>query len=66
MITELTLPPKAGYVEVIIDGEHVYKNAKTGVLLRDEVAEQPTETPEEYVTYDELASAYQEGVNSIG
>lgn len=25
MITKPTLPPKAGYVEVIEDGKHVYK-----------------------------------------
>lgn len=38
MITKPTLPPKTGYVEVEIDGERLYRNAVTGVLLRDEEA----------------------------
>lgn len=66
MINKIELPPKTGYVEVVVDGEHVYKNAKTGVLLKNEVVKTPTEPTEEYVTWDDLATAYTEGVNSIG
>lgn len=36
MITKPQLPPKAGYVEVEIDGVRTYKNARTGVLIGDE------------------------------
>ena len=36
MITKPQLPPKAGYVEVEIDGIRTYKNARTGVLIGDE------------------------------
>lgn len=35
-ITKPFLPPKAGYVEVEVNGERVYLNAATGELLRDE------------------------------
>ncbi len=42
MITVPQLPPKRGYVEVVVDGEHVYRSITTGILLRDEVQE-PTE-----------------------
>lgn len=42
MLTTPQLPPKRGYVEVVVNDEHVYRNAATGVLLRDEVHE-PTE-----------------------
>lgn len=35
-ITTPKLPPRAGYVEVEVDGERLYRNAATGVLLRDE------------------------------
>ena len=36
MITKPQLPPKAGYVEVEVDGIRTYKNARTGVLIGDE------------------------------
>jgi hypothetical protein len=36
MITKPQLPPKAGYVEVEVDGVRTYKNARTGVLIGDE------------------------------
>lgn len=32
MITKPVLPPKAGYVEVELDGQRVYKNAVTGEI----------------------------------
>ena len=38
MITKPQLPPKAGYVEVEVDGRRTYKNATTGVLIEDEQA----------------------------
>ena len=41
MITKPQLPPKAGYVEVEIDGVRTYKNVVTGILIDDEV-----ETPD--------------------
>lgn len=28
------LPPKRGYVEAIINGERVYRNTRTGAILR--------------------------------
>ena len=42
-ITRPMLPPRAGYVEVEVDGERVYKNAATGVLLRDETPAAPAD-----------------------
>ena len=36
MITAPKLPPKAGYVEVEVDGHRTYKNIVTGVLIEDE------------------------------
>ena len=41
MITKPQLPPKAGYVEVEIDGVRTYKNVVTGILIDNEV-----ETPD--------------------
>lgn len=68
MITKPMLPPKAGYVEVEVDGERVYKNATTGVLLRDEVVVPPSaeeSSSDDTKVWDELDAAYQEGVDSI-
>ena len=59
MITKPLLPPKPGYVEVEVNGERVYRNVETGVLLRDEV---PTEAEP---TADELIDILL-GVNSNG
>lgn len=44
-ITEAQLPPKAGYVEVEIDGDRTYRNVKTGLLIEEEAQQprQPTE-----------------------
>ena len=36
-ITKPMLPPKAGYVEVEVDGVRTYRNVATGVLIGDEV-----------------------------
>lgn len=55
------LPPKAGYVEVEVDGVRTYRNAETGVLIDDEKPEPEVET----VSYDELAAAIREGVNEV-
>ncbi len=41
MITKPQLPPKAGYVEVEVDGRRTYKNVVTGILIDNEV-----ETPD--------------------
>ena len=45
MITRPTLPPKAGYVEVEVNGVHTYKNVKTGVLIGNDavVEKEPTQ-----------------------
>ena len=32
MITRPKLPPKAGYVEIELDGKRVYKNEETGEI----------------------------------
>lgn len=58
-ITRPTLPPKAGYVEVEVDGIRTYRNAKTGVLIGDET---PVEEP---ITWDAMAAAIIEGVNEV-
>lgn len=60
-ITTPTLPPKAGYVEVEVNGQRVYQNVETGELLGQE-------TPEEGQTDDvwhEMAAAITEGVDSL-
>lgn len=56
-ITKPTLPPKEGYVEVEVDGVRTYRNAKTGVLIGDEIP--PT------TVWDEMAAAITEGVNEV-
>lgn len=46
MITAPKLPPKAGYVEVEVDGRRTYRNVNTGVLIDDEIA---VPTPDERI-----------------
>ena len=46
MITAPNLPPKAGYVEVEVDGRRTYRNVNTGVLIEDEIG---APTPEERI-----------------
>lgn len=46
MITVPKLPPKAGYVEVEVDGRRTYRNVNTGVLIEDEIDDH---TPEERI-----------------
>ncbi len=46
-ITRPMLPPKAGYVEVEVEGIRTYKNVKTGILINDEI---PAPTVDERVT----------------
>lgn len=41
MIRNPKLPPKKGYVEVEIDGNRTYRNVETGVLIDDEVQNEP-------------------------
>ena len=36
-ITRPMLPPKAGYVEVEVDGVRTYRNVETGILIGEEV-----------------------------
>lgn len=36
-ITRPMLPPKAGYVEVEVDGHRTYRNVQTGELIGEEV-----------------------------
>lgn len=38
MIITPQLPPKAGYVEVEVNGYRTYKNVKTDILIEDEIA----------------------------
>ena len=40
MITKPMLPPKRGYVEVVVDGRHTYRNVETGALIGTAVEEQ--------------------------
>ena len=58
MISKPMLPPKKGYVEVEVDGKRTYKNVDTGLLIDEEESV-------EYATYNELAEAIREGVNSV-
>lgn len=58
MINKPMLPPKKGYVEVEVDGKRTYKNVDTGLLIDEEESV-------EYATYNELAEAIREGVNSV-
>lgn len=44
-ISSTQLPPKAGYVEVEINGERTYRNVATGLLI-DEEAQLPREPTE--------------------
>lgn len=53
-ISKPTLPPKAGYVEVEVDGKRTYRNVQTGVLIESEPADtEPTQLDilEAQVTY---------------
>ena len=43
MIVNPVLPPKSGYVEVVVDGKHTYRNAETGVLIENEVPQLPND-----------------------
>lgn len=48
-ISKPLLLPKKGYVEVEVNGVRKYRNAETGVLLEDEVAQSETEPSTEDV-----------------
>lgn len=65
MITKPMLPPKPGYVEVEVNGERAYRNVHTGVLIDDEVHYVAPPDEDEPSIWDELNTAYQEGVDSI-
>lgn len=69
-ITRPTLPPRAGYVEVEDEnGNRIYKpTAETEEKLRLEaenkqLQQQVQDISETNSVYDELAAAYQEGVD---
>ena len=55
-ITRPTLPPKAGYVEVEVNGVRTYKNIITGIFIDNEIS---TPTIDERVTTleDQVAQA---------
>ena len=59
-ITNPTLPPKAGYVEVEVDGERTYRNVETGELIGQETPREP-----EGDVWAEMAAAITEGVNQV-
>lgn len=71
MIKKPTLKPKRGFTEVEANGKRMYRNIKTGQIVEpgSEIAktEQLNENkpPNGAVTWDELAEAYEKGVNSI-
>ena len=53
-ITRPTLPPKAGYVEVEVNGKRTYRNVSTGILIEDET---PAPTLEERLAALEAENA---------
>lgn len=61
MISTPKLPPLPGYVEATIGENHVYVNVKTGRLM-GYIPEGATSDESEAVSYEEMAAAYQEGV----
>lgn len=61
-ITKPSLPPKAGYVEVEIDGRRTYRNVATGVLIEDEARSSGMTGT---ITDEEAAAAIREGVDSV-
>lgn len=73
-ITKPQLPPKAGYVEVEVNGERRYRNVETGQLLGEETV--PTinervsaleadkaDKSQVQAVWDQMAEAYSEGVS---
>lgn len=58
-ISSPKLPPKIGYVEVEINGERTYRNAKTGILIDQERGQHAPDV------WDQMAAAIQEGVNEV-
>lgn len=52
------LPPKRGYVEAIINGERVYRNTRTGAILRPGEPEPKEDNAEVEALRAELASLY--------
>lgn len=65
-ISRPQLPPKAGYVEVEVDGERKYKDVNTGEIYSpSELPPKKSIEDEINSIWDELAAAYTQGVNSI-
>lgn len=61
MLTEPMLPPKKGYVEVVVDGVHTYRNVKTGELIDDEIQQ-----PEPIQQLKEENKLLKAQVNALG
>lgn len=61
MISTPKLPPLPGYVEATIGENHVYVNVKTGLLM-GYVPEGAASDEPEAISYEEMATAYKEGV----
>lgn len=70
MITKPVLPPKAGYVEVELDGQRVYKNAVTGEIYGQETIPTDKQRIERLekdaeAVWENMAASIKEGVNEI-
>lgn len=64
MITNPTLPPMPGYVEVEIDGNRTYKNVKTGEIIGHETFVNEEDVGAD-MAYADIANAIKEGVDSV-
>lgn len=60
MVITVTLPKVRGYVESILNGEHVYKNIRTG-----EIAKNPDPIPDVYDLVDVLEASNLEAQQTI-
>ncbi|WP_322353987.1 hypothetical protein [Paratractidigestivibacter sp.] len=61
MVTEIKLPKVPGYVETVVDGEHVYRDLRTGEITRDPKPPEKRQTVEERM--DALEAAIERGLN---
>ena len=52
MIKNPMLPPKRGYVEVVVEGKHTYRNVETGALIKSAIEEQIAELKAELSATD--------------
>lgn len=70
MIIKPILPPKAGYAEVEVNGQRVYKNAATGELYGQETIPTEKQRIEKLeknaeAAWENMAASIREGVNGI-